>query len=264
LNRRRRDCKFGEMADRKVEDAPDGSARSGIYLPDGKLRGMFERIGATYDVQNHILSLGRDIQWRRFLADALWMDRGGLVLDMGTGTGDTAIAIARRWPRARVVGFDYSRRMLSRAREKARRLPAGVAERISLFQGDLRRSGLPDSHADVLTSTFVIRNIPERAQVLAEFRRLLVRGGRLFIMEPGVPVRGAAGAIYRAYLDHVLPCAGNVLSRTNYAYSLLRRSIRGFPAPEDFLRELKAAGFSRARATPLSYGIAVLYRAVKE
>src|SRR5512136_2753450 len=92
-------------------DAP-GPDRIGEYLEDRDLHRMFQTIGGTYDAQNHLLSLGRDIRWRRMLAERLRAAAGGTLCDMATGTGDVAIAAARRWPLVRVVGIDYSERML--------------------------------------------------------------------------------------------------------------------------------------------------------
>ncbi len=224
---------------------------------------MFQSIYGTYDAQNHLLSMGRDIRWRRRLAERLRAAAGGTLCDMATGTGDVAIAAARRWPAVRVVGIDYSDRMLSVARAKLGSLPRSVAARISLRSGDIRRSGLPDSSADMLTNTFALRNIPDRSQVLREFHRVLKPGGRLFVMEPGIPAAAAARLLYRVYLSAILPLLGNLLSRTDYAYTYLKRSIEGFPEPAEFLAELRRAGFSRCRAVPFDYGIAVLYTAVK-
>jgi demethylmenaquinone methyltransferase/2-methoxy-6-polyprenyl-1,4-benzoquinol methylase len=243
--------------------AAPGPERIGEYLEDRDLHRMFEAIGGTYDAQNHLLSLGRDIRWRRVLAERLRAAAGGTVCDMATGTGDVAIAAARRWPSVRVVGIDYSERMLSVARRKLGSLPPSVSRRVSLRWGDIRRSGLPDGFADMLTNTFALRNLPDRMQVLREFHRVLKPGGRLFIMEPGIPSAGAPRLLYRAYLAAVLPLLGNLLSRTDYAYTYLKRSIEGFPEPEEFIRELGRAGFSHCRAALLDYGIAVLYSAVK-
>jgi demethylmenaquinone methyltransferase/2-methoxy-6-polyprenyl-1,4-benzoquinol methylase len=224
---------------------------------------MFTAMSGTYDVQNRILSLGRDAGWRRVLVETVRARDGELVCDMATGTGDVGIAIARRYAGVRVIGVDYCDRMLDVARRKLACLPAAVSERIDLRLGDIRSTDVPSSRVDVLTNTFALRNIPDRAPVLAEFRRVLRPGGRLYVMEPGIPTTPAMKLVYGLYLTRVMPFLGNVLSRTDYAYSYLRHSIECFPGPREFVAELDAAGFTRARAVPLSFGIAVLYEAIR-
>jgi demethylmenaquinone methyltransferase/2-methoxy-6-polyprenyl-1,4-benzoquinol methylase len=235
----------------------------GTFLSDRDLHQMFETIGGTYDAQNHLLSLGRDIRWRRVLVGRLRCREGESLCDMGTGTGDVAIAAARRYPGVRVAGIDFSERMLGRALAKAAVLPEEVRRRISLRPGDIRGSGFPDGFADVLTSAFALRNIPDRAPVLRDFHRVLRPGGRLFILETCIPTARLVREIYALYVARVMPFLGNLLSRTDYAYSYLRHSIEGFPPPSAFLEELAAAGFERCRAVPLTFGIAVLFSAFR-
>ena len=220
---------------------------------------MFDRIGSSYDMQNHLLSFGLDALWRRFFVDVVQPSEGATLYDMAIGTGDISIPMARRYPTIRVVGVDYSSSMLIRARRKIR--TAGLEERISLLESDIRECPLPDSTADLITSAFTLRNLPDRDRVLSEFHRLLKPGGRLCILELGLPQGGAARMLYEPYFDHVMPFVGNLLSRTDYAYSYLRESVRAFPRPEEFLSELRRAGFAKSRAVYISFGTAVLYLA---
>lgn len=185
------------------------------------------------------------------------------MLDIATGTGEVALEVAQRYSGVRVTAIDYSRRMLAEARHKLRLLPTEARRRVSLHLGDMRATGMEDSIADVVTNTFALRNISDRAPVLGEFLRLLKPGGRLFILEPGIPRAPFLRFLHGAYLSHVMPFLGNVLSRTDYAYSYLKHSIESFPEPGRFLEELRAAGFVRARALRLSFGIAVLYSAAR-
>lgn len=227
------------------------------FLSHGQLQDMFERIGSSYDFQNHLLSMWRDRKWRSILVDAVQAPPDALICDMAVGTGDVAIPLARHYPSARVVGFDNSPRMLERAKKKI--AAAGLQKRVSLERSDIRATRLDAAAADVITSAFTLRNLPDRPTVLAEFHRLLKPGGRLFILELGIPPRGPARLVYQPYFDHFMPFLGNLLSRTDYAYSYLRESVHAFPGPDDFVGELRTAGFRRPRAVPLSYGTAVLY-----
>jgi len=240
-----------------------GPPRVGAFLDESQLHKMFETLGGTYDAQNRILSLGRDAQWRKILVEKLHTTDGQLVIDMATGTGEVAIAIVRRYSGVRVIAIDYSPRMLAEARRKLGTLPSEISRRTELRRGDIRCTDVEDSTADVPTNTFALRNLPDRAPVLAEFFRLLKPGGKLFIMEPGLPDTPLVRFVYSAYLSHLMPFFGNILSRTDYAYSYLRHSIEAFPRPQEFVQELTSAGFMHAKALRLSFGIAVLYSAIR-
>jgi demethylmenaquinone methyltransferase/2-methoxy-6-polyprenyl-1,4-benzoquinol methylase len=223
---------------------------------------MFNRIGSSYDLQNHLLSFGLDRLWRRLLVDVVRPQGGATICDMAIGTGDIAIPLAQRYRDVKIIGVDSSAGMLSVARKKV--AAAGLEERISLVESDMRNTPLPSSTADVITSAFTLRNLPDRDRALNEFRRLLKPGGRIFVLELGMPELFPVKMIYRPYFDHFMPFLGNLLSRTDYAYSYLRESVYAFPEPQGFLEELRACGFRRTRAVRISYGTAVLYMARRD
>jgi demethylmenaquinone methyltransferase/2-methoxy-6-polyprenyl-1,4-benzoquinol methylase len=66
-------------------------------------------------------------------------------------------------------------------------------------------------------------------------------------------------ALYRFYFHRVLPPVGNWLSRTDYAYSYLVDSVRAFPRPKEFLKEMEQAGFNHLQVKNLTWGIARIY-----
>ena len=234
------------------------TARGG-FLPEPWLRRMFETVAPRYDLQNYLLSLGRDASWRRTFVERLRLEAGCAVGDLAVGTGEIAIAVCLRYPGVRVVGVDISRGMMRVAGRKIR--SQGLESRISLLQGDLRDLPIPDASLDALTMSFGIRNIPERLRVLRECRRVLRPGGKLSVMEMVIPASVPVRAVYGLYLDGFMPVAGNLMSGTDYAYSYLRRSIRSFPQDDEFVAELGRAGFERARASRISWGMAAIYAA---
>ncbi len=238
-----------------------GPRHLGSILSEGQLDAMFERIAATYDLQNRLLSIGRDRHWRSVFARAVRPAPHGVVGDLAIGTADVAMELCRRYPSARVVGVDRSPAMLRIGRRKVS--AHGLAGRIELREGDLRALPLDDGSLDAVTISFGIRNVEDRRRVLEECRRVLKPGAPLAIMEMSAPRPGIVGGIYRWYFDHVMPLLGNLFSRTDYAYDYLRLSIDAFPAAERFCQEMAAAGFERTSARAISFGTATIFRAVK-
>jgi len=231
-------------------------------LDDNKVKGMFESIAFSYDFQNSFLSLGQDISWRRTLARSLQVSRGGIVLDLATGTAELAMEICIRNPGVRVAGLDFSPRMLAIGRRKVR--TKGLSRRIDLTLGDARRLPFRAGSFDGATMAFGIRNIRERNDVLGEIRRVLKEGAQLWIMEFDCPDYPVLGKLYRFYFDHIMPPIGNWLSRTDYAYSYLARSVHGFPPEEEFLQEIADAGLASLGVKRLSLGIAKIFSGIKK
>ena len=223
---------------------------------------MFESIAFSYDFQNSFLSLRRDVYWRKVLARCIELKGEALVLDMATGTGEVAIEICDHHPGATVVGVDFSSQMLAVAKKKVR--SRKLDGRIHFSLGDGRCLPVEGGIFDAATIAFGIRNIEQRDQALAEFKRALRPGGQLLIMEFDIPDDAILGALYRLYFDYVMPPLGNLLSRTSYAYSYLATSVHGFPTEEEFLQELGEAGFTSLRVRKLTYGVAKIFMGTKE
>lgn len=231
-------------------------------MKDTEVRTMFETIARTYDLQNSVLSLRRDIYWRKVLARAIPIRDRGLVLDAAVGTGEVALEICRHHPAATVIGLDFSPAMLKIGQQKI--TSRQLSDRIRLLAGDARCLPLRNASVDAVTIAFGIRNIEERALVLHEFHRVLKPGGRLFIMEFSYPEGPLLGRLYRLYFDHILPPLGNWLSRTDYAYSYLAASVDDFPDDPLFIKEIEDAGFVRPGVKKLTFGIAKIFSGTKD
>jgi demethylmenaquinone methyltransferase / 2-methoxy-6-polyprenyl-1,4-benzoquinol methylase len=222
---------------------------------------MFDRIAPRYDLLNRVMSFGADRRWRRRTVRALGLGDGpARILDLATGTGDLALAIARRHPQATVVGTDPSTGMLEVGRRKAAR--RGLADRVELRQGDAQAIDAPDASFDGVTIAFGIRNVPDRARALAEMARVVRPGGRVCVLELGEPRRGVMAPLARLHVHHVVPRLGAWLSGAR-EYRYLQRSIAAFPAPEAFAAMMEAAGLEAAQVRPMSFGACHLYVAAR-
>jgi len=226
---------------------------------------MFDAIAPRYDLLNHVLSAGIDRRWRARAIQALRLTGRETLLDVCTGTADVALQACRGGPSgppaARVVGVDFAAAMLSVGRRKLQ--AAGEDHRITLVRGDATRLPLRDETVDVATIAFGIRNVERPEFACAEVARVMRRGGRLAILEFGVPRLPGLSTLYLWYFKYLLPAVGRMVSGHTAAYSYLPASVGTFPPPHEFVTILEQAGFSHVRADPLTFGIVYLYTATK-
>jgi demethylmenaquinone methyltransferase/2-methoxy-6-polyprenyl-1,4-benzoquinol methylase len=222
-----------------------------------RIAGMFDAIAPRYDLLNHLLSAGLDRRWRTRAVRALALGPKARVLDLCTGTGDLAIAIAETVANAEVVGIDFAAGMLRLGQDKVR--GAGLERRIHLVRGDATRIPIAGACCDGATVAFGIRNVSEPERALAELARVLRPGGRLAILEFAQPRLPGLRTVYSLYFRFVLPAIGRLISHHESAYSYLPASVGSFPPPGRFVELCESAGFSSVRAVPLSFGIVYLY-----
>ncbi len=244
---------------------------------------MFDSIAPTYDLLNHLLSLGIDRLWRRRMVKMAFaaQNNASRILDVATGTGDVAIALARKIPEAHITGIDISEQMLAEGRRKVAGMNPTVktagkysadisshrgltlSKRIVLQAGDAEKLEFGDGEFDLVTVAFGVRNFGDVETGLREMQRVLRPGGSCLVLEFSEPHGVIFGNIYRFYFHKVLPLAGRLVSRDKGAYGYLPRSVAGFPSPERFAAMLKEAGFSSIRTRKLTGGVAYIYEAKK-
>ena len=219
---------------------------------------MFDAIAPRYDLLNRLLSAGIDRRWRIRAIRTLQLTGRETLVDVATGTADVALAATGA---ARVIGVDFAGAMLALGWRKVQR--AGHQHRITLVRGDALRLPLADGTADAATIAFGIRNVESPEVGCAEMARVLRRGGRLAILEFGMPRLPGVRALYEWYFNRVLPFIGRQISGHGGAYSYLPASVGSFPPPSQFVTVLRQAGFTDVRAVPLTFGVVYLYTAVK-
>jgi demethylmenaquinone methyltransferase/2-methoxy-6-polyprenyl-1,4-benzoquinol methylase len=222
------------------------------------VRQMFGRIVPRYDLLNRLMSLGMDSRWRRAAAAAA-QPAGGLALDLGTGTGDLALALRRRGA-ARIVGVDFSGEMLAAARTKA--TSAGSAS-VSWALGDALRLPFPNDTFDCVTNGFLLRNLADLRAGLAEMVRVLKPGGRLVCLDMTQPPPGLFGSLYRLYFNRLMPPLAGAISGDPTAYRYLPNSLQGFPDASEMAAILTDIGLTRVRVRRLGSGTVALHAARK-
>jgi demethylmenaquinone methyltransferase/2-methoxy-6-polyprenyl-1,4-benzoquinol methylase len=228
----------------------------------GMVREIFATITGRYDFLNHLLSLRRDVAWRRFAVRKMRFFKTFRLLDVATGTADLAIEAANGHPGIRVTGIDFAPEMLAVGRQKI--AARGLTDRIRLLQADAMTLPFADGSFDAVGIAFGIRNMPDRLRALREMRRVLVPGGRIFILEMNFPRSRLWQGFFDLYLNHLLTGVARFFSGNPAAYRYLADSILHFPAPQAFLGLMKEAGFRNPERYSLTFGITCLYIGGKE
>ena len=226
--------------------------------PD-RIASMFDAIAPRYDLLNRVLSAGIDRRWRARAIRSLQLTGRETLLDVCTGTADMALEARATDAAARVLGVDFAAAMLSFGLQKVR--GAGESARVTLVRGDAMRLPVRDASADAVTVAFGIRNVQQPEVACVDMARALRSGGRLAILEFGVPRLPGISTLYLWYFKYLLPLVGRVMSGHSVAYSYLPASVGSFPPPAEFMTILRRAGFTDVRADPLTFGIVYLYTA---
>lgn len=214
---------------------------------------MFDRIAGVYDLLNSVMTAGMHHRWRERAADATGLQPGDSALDVCCGTGDLAFELAGRvGPEGRVIGSDFSERMLDLAREKSE----GTGVRFEW--ADALDLPYDDGSFDAVTVGFGVRNLADLEAGIAEMSRVLKPGGRLVILEITQPQRKPLSTFFSLWFDRIVPVLGRFAGDPD-AYSYLPESVKRFPAPDRLAGMLDAAGLKGIRWTILAGGIIAIH-----
>lgn len=223
---------------------------------------MFDNIAPTYDKLNHIMSFNIDRVWRRRVMRIVRRSKAHKIMDVATGTGDLAIAMAKRVDRTQILGVDLSEEMLAVARRKVEK--QGLEERIMLEKGDAENLDMVTTESiDAATVAFGVRNFENIERGLKEIYRTLKQGGKLVVLEFSMPKNRLVRWVYSQYAHRLLPRIGGMISKDKQAYTYLPDSVEEFPSPERFAEMLRGVGFKSVKTRSQSFGIAYIYDATK-
>jgi demethylmenaquinone methyltransferase/2-methoxy-6-polyprenyl-1,4-benzoquinol methylase len=254
-------------------------------LPDkrSRIQKMFAAIAPSYDLNNRLHSLWMDQYWRKKAVKLSQLKPNDTVVDVACGTGDLTKLFAHElvwrenannWA-GRVLGIDFTFEMLPLAREKwlytdvlfTRPSEADdpkIAQAAQWINADALALPLADSHADVLSIAFGIRNVQDPVAAIKEFHRVLKPGGRLIILEFSLPTNRIVRGLYNFYFTKILPRTATLISGDKTgAYKYLPQSVNTFISRESMQDMMRDAGFTQVEAHPLTFGICVCYRGIK-
>jgi demethylmenaquinone methyltransferase / 2-methoxy-6-polyprenyl-1,4-benzoquinol methylase len=227
-----------------------------------KVEEMFSRIASRYDLLNHVLSLGLDIRWRREVAKETGSTDCRKILDVCTGTGDTAIELCRFWRgKAKIEGIDFSRELLGIGKRKVEK--AALSSKITFREGNAENLPYKEGQFDAVTITFGLRNIDDRLKSLKEFYRVTSPGGCFVCLEFSLPANAFFTKTYPFYLTKVVPMVSRMLGSDPAAYQYLGNTIKDFPLPEHLAGLIGSAGWRDVEYRSLAGGIVTIHHARK-
>lgn len=226
-----------------------------------QVREMFDNIAPAYDGLNRLMSLGLDRGWRRKAVGMVAATAPRHIVDIATGTGDFAIALARAIPGATVTGLDLSQGMIDVGRRKID--AAGLASRVSLETGDCLASPLPEGTADAVTVAFGVRNFADLAAGYRAMLRMLRPGGMLCVVELSVPESRLVRPFYNLYTRGIIPAVGRLVSHDSKAYTYLPRSIAAVARGRAMTALMEQAGFTDTAYKPLTLGVCTIYTGIR-
>lgn len=248
--------------------AGDGPATASFGFEDvpatekaGKVRAVFDRVAARYDLMNDLMSGGMHRIWKDAAVARLNPRPGETIYDVAGGTGDIARRIQKRIKAAQarcggadpsIVVVDINTEMLEAGR---RRGEQGLEWR----EGDAEHLPFPDRSADGYIISFGIRNVTDPQQALHDAYRVLKPGGRFVCLEFSRMAIGGLGPAFDAYSFEVIPRIGRLVAGDADAYRYLVESIRRFPDQETFAAMIRRAGFSRVGWRNFAGGVVALH-----
>lgn len=218
---------------------------------------IFDSIANRYDFINSVLSFGLHGRWRRALLRFLPQRHHLRALDLATGTGDVALTLIQSPAVESVDGVDMSEGMLALARAKV--AERGLQQKITMRRGDAQKIDAPAGSYDLVTISFGIRNVASVEACLQEGFRVLRPGGRMLVLEFGLPETKWLRSLHLFYLRNILPIIGRIISGHSYAYKYLNETIEEFPYGSKFVALMKRAGFAEAGFSRLTFGSVHLY-----
>lgn len=236
-------------------------------LEDGKkpLQKMYTKVPKHYDLINRIFTLMMDEQWRKKAVIECLRDNPQHIMDLGTGTGDLALRMARKVRQIKITGYDFSQPMLEVALKKAKE---EHAKNIEFVEGDASAMPFQDNTFDVISIAFAFRNMtfenPNRSSYINQMHRTLKPGGKLVIVESSQPETPIIRKLHHLYLEHIVSGLGGWISGEKGAYHYLAYSSKYFYSRPELKKLLEDHGFNNVKSKPLFFGAAALTIAFKK
>ena len=223
------------------------------------VRGVFDSVAPKYDIMNDLMSMGLHRAWKAYTVMVANVSEGSQVLDIAGGTGDLALAFAKKVGKTgQVVHTDINEAMLREGRNRL--INAGAV--LPTFVCDAEKLPFPSNHFDVVTVAFGLRNMTHKDIALKEMNRVLKPNGKLLVLEFS-KVAKPLSKIYDWYSFKILPQLGKFVAGDDASYRYLAESIRMHPSQEELKSIMKTAGFGHVDIHNMTGGVVALHVGIK-
>jgi len=227
--------------------------------PAEKVNQLFTAVARRYDLINDLQSLGLHRYWKRRVIDLARAQPGERALDVCCGTGDLALALARRG--AQTIGLDFNEPMLRVAEARRSKLKSPL---LRFVRGDAQQLPFPQDSFDIVTVGYGLRNLASWETGLCEMQRVAKPGGRLLALDFGKPDNRLWRGLYFGYLRLFVPALGRLICGNAGAYAYILDSLEHYPARRGVATKMRELGLVNVRITNLVGGAMSINYAEKD
>lgn len=225
----------------------------------GHVKGVFDSVAPKYDLMNDLMSMGLHRAWKAYTVMVANLHEGDKALDIAGGTGDLALAFAKKVGRSGlVVHTDINEAMLRTGRDRL--VDAGVVLPTTVC--DAEKLPFADNQFNLVSVAFGLRNMTHKDVALAEMCRVLKPRGKLLVLEFSKVAKPLEKA-YDWYSFKVLPRLGEWVAGDAASYQYLAESIRMHPSQEELKTLMKANGFGHVDYHNMTGGLVALHVGIK-
>lgn len=229
---------------------------------DRYVQRLFSGIAHRYDLMNRVMTAGRDISWRKEVIRRARIPDEGLLLDLGTGTGDLAFEALRQCSTCWVNAADFTFEMMRIGQSRPENQSI-AADRLDWSAVEASLLPFPDNTFDAVVSGFLLRNVSEINKSLGEQYRVLAPGGRIAALDTTPPPQTFLSPIIKFHLRVIIPTLGMIIAGQPDAYRYLPDTTESFLHPQQLSVRLQKVGFQEVGYQQLMFGMVAIYWGTK-
>jgi demethylmenaquinone methyltransferase/2-methoxy-6-polyprenyl-1,4-benzoquinol methylase len=219
---------------------------------------MFSRIASQYDLMNRLITVGQDRRWRKEIIRRVSLPLNGCLLDLGTGTGSLAQEAFYQYPTCHIIAADFTLEMMYLGKSRYRKI-SSINHGVNWCAADAHCLPFPDNTFDAIVSSFLLRNVCDIRQSLADQFRILKIGGKFVALDTTPPTHYLFSPFTLFYLHVIVPFMGKIITDHAEDYKYLAISTENFFYPKELIAYLIEAGFQDVNYRLMMFGSIAIY-----